>query len=60
MPPVGGESSRDEARYISRLVVWNDQARLGEVFSSSTVFKLPKGGDRSPDAAWVAQERWGH
>lgn len=58
MPLVGGERGRDEARHIARLVVWNDQARLGEVFSSSTVFKLPKGGDRSPDAAWVVQERW--
>ncbi len=58
MPPVGGESGRKEAKYISKLVVWNEQSELGEVFSSSTVFKLPKGGDRSPDAAWVAYERW--
>ena len=28
------------------------------MFSSSTVFKLPHGGDRSPDAAWVKLERW--
>lgn len=55
--PLVGEIGRDEARYVARLVVWNDHARLGEVFSSSTVFKLPK-GDRSPDAVWVAQERW--
>lgn len=58
MPPVGGESGRNEARYIVKLGVWNEKTGLGEVFSSSTVFKLPKGGDRSPDAAWVAQERW--
>jgi Uma2 family endonuclease len=28
------------------------------VFSSSTVFNLPNGGDRSPDVAWVALARW--
>ncbi|MGB7415493.1 MAG: Uma2 family endonuclease [Thermosynechococcaceae cyanobacterium] len=58
MPPVGGESGRKEARYIIKLGVWNEKIGLGEVFSSSTVFKLPSGGDRSPDAAWVAQARW--
>jgi len=26
--------------------------------SSSTIFKLPNGGDRSPDAAWVLRKRW--
>ena len=31
---------------------------MGKVFSSSTCFKLPNGSDRSPDAAWVAWERW--
>jgi Uma2 family endonuclease len=28
------------------------------VFSSSTLFKLPNGGDRSPDAAWIELSRW--
>ncbi|MGB7412712.1 MAG: Uma2 family endonuclease [Thermosynechococcaceae cyanobacterium] len=58
MPPVGGESGRKEARYIFKLVAWNEQTDLGEVFSSSTVFKLPNGGDRSPDAAWINRECW--
>lgn len=58
MSPVGGGSGRQEADYIADLVIWNRKTGLGEVFSSSTVFKLPSGGDRSPDAAWVAQERW--
>ncbi|MGB7413773.1 MAG: Uma2 family endonuclease [Thermosynechococcaceae cyanobacterium] len=58
MPPVGGESGEREADYITDLNNWNRQDRLGKVFSSSTVFKLPEGGDRSPDAAWVALERW--
>ena len=58
MSPVGGESGEKEADYIIDLGLWNRQARLGKVFSSSTVFKLPGGGDRSPDAAWVKLERW--
>ena len=58
MPPVGGESGEREADYITDLNIWNRQTKLGKVFSSSTVFKLPKGGDRSPDAAWVELERW--
>ena len=58
MSPVGGESGRQEANYIIDLGIWNRQTGLGEVFSSSTVFNLPNGGDRSPDAAWVKSERW--
>ena len=58
MSPVGGESGIGEAKYISSLWVWNTQTNLGKVFSSSTIFNLPNGGDRSPDAAWVSLERW--
>lgn len=25
---------------------------------SSAIFKLPQGGDRSPDVAWVSRDRW--
>lgn len=58
MPPVGGASGYQEARLISKLYNWHEESGLGVVFSSSTVFKLPGGGDRSPDAAWLSQERW--
>jgi Uma2 family endonuclease len=56
--PVGGESGRREASQIIDLGIWNRQTQLGEVFSSSTIFKLPKGGKRSPDAAWIERSRW--
>jgi Uma2 family endonuclease len=58
MSPVGGESGGQEAGLIAKLFNWNEQTKLGIVFSSSTVFKLPGGGDRSPDAAWISLERW--
>ncbi|WYL97717.1 MAG: Uma2 family endonuclease [Gloeotrichia echinulata IR180] len=40
------------------LGIWNRQTGLGYTFSSSTIFKLPNGADRSPDAAWIQRERW--
>jgi Uma2 family endonuclease len=58
MAPVGGDSGNREADYIIDLGTWNRQSGLGKVFSSSTLFNLPGGGDRSPDAAWVELSRW--
>ncbi|WP_445636593.1 Uma2 family endonuclease [Nostoc sp. DSM 114161] len=58
MPPVGGESGNREADLIIDLGIWNRQTDLGYTFSSSTIFKLPNGADRSSDAAWVQRERW--
>jgi Uma2 family endonuclease len=58
MSPVGGESGNREAELIIDLGVWNRQTGLGFTFSSSTIFKLPNGADRSPDAAWIRRERW--
>jgi len=58
MPPVGGESGNREADLIIDLGIWNRQTALGYTFSSSTIFKLPNGADRSPDAAWIQRERW--
>jgi len=36
----------------------NRQSNSGKVFSYSTIFRLPNGGDRSPDVAWIKRERW--
>ena len=58
MSPVGGKSGSQEASLITEVSLWNRQSRLGEVFSSATIFKLPNGGDRAPDVAWVSLERW--
>jgi Uma2 family endonuclease len=58
MPPVGGCSGNREAELNADLVIWNRQTNQGKVFSSSTIFRLPGGGDRSPDVAWVSNQRW--
>ncbi len=57
MSPVGGHSGNREADLIIDLGNWNRRTGLGFTFSSSTVFNLPNGGDRSPDAAWIEKER---
>jgi len=58
MTPVGGEGGSYEMELGADLTFWNRQTNLGKTFSSSTLFKLPTGGDRSPDAAWVELSRW--
>ena len=58
MPPIGGISGHREADLITDLSLWNRRTKLGKVFSSSTIFRLPKGGNRSPDAAWVSNQVW--
>ncbi|NEP62754.1 MAG: Uma2 family endonuclease [Symploca sp. SIO2G7] len=58
MPPVGAISGNRESEFNADVVIWNRQTKLGKVFSSSTIFTLPNGGKRSPDVAWVANERW--
>ncbi len=58
MSPVGGESGNREANLIADLIIWNRKYNLGQIFSSSTIFKLPQGGDRSPDVAYVSQKKW--
>ncbi|MFM7426596.1 MAG: Uma2 family endonuclease [Elainella sp.] len=58
MSPTGGETGRNNSKLNARFVVWNERTNLGEVFDSSTCFKLPNGGKRSPDVAWVERSRW--
>jgi Uma2 family endonuclease len=58
MAPVGSESGLRSADLLGQLWQWNRRTNLGLVFDSSTGFALPNGAIRSPDAAWVARERW--
>ncbi|BAY45607.1 TPR repeat-containing protein [Scytonema sp. HK-05] len=58
MPPTGGNTGRRNADLTTDLNLWNRQTRLGVVFDSSTIFRLPNGAERSPDAAWIILERW--
>ena len=58
MPPTGSETGNYNSELIANFVIWNRQSQLGKVFDSSTGFRLPNGAIRSPDVAWIAQERW--
>ncbi|NEO97884.1 MAG: Uma2 family endonuclease [Symploca sp. SIO2E9] len=58
MPPTGGNTGRRNADITYQLQAWNRRFQLGEVFDSSTIFQLPNGAERSPDAAWISREEW--
>lgn len=57
MPPTGWESGKRNASLTTRLSVWSEADGTGVAFDSSTGFRLPDGAVRSPDAAWVRQDR---
>jgi Uma2 family endonuclease len=57
MPPTGWESGKRNMKLGSRLNVWSEADGTGVAFDSSTGFRLPNGAVRSPDAAWVRQDR---
>lgn len=58
MAPTGGTTGRQKAKLIARLATWAEEDGTGQVFDSSTVFILPNGAGRSPDASWIRNERW--
>ncbi len=58
MSPTGGETGRRNLNISMQLGVWNERTGLGVAFDSSTMFQLPNGAFRSPDAAWVELSRW--
>ncbi|MDZ8226081.1 Uma2 family endonuclease [Nostoc sp. ChiVER01] len=58
IPPTGSDTGKRNFDIAGQLWLWNRQTKLGVAFDSSTGFYLPNGSDRSPDAAWIRQERW--
>lgn len=58
MPPTGGETGNRNIKLSARLENWAEEDGSGLAFDSSTMFQLPSGASRSPDAAWVKLERW--
>jgi Uma2 family endonuclease len=58
MSPTGGSTGNRNGRLNQQLFNWSDRSSSGIAFDSSTGFKLPNGADRSPDAAWVTNDRW--
>lgn len=58
MPPTGSETGRYNANLSGELWSWNRRIKSGQIFDSSTGFKLPNSAVRSPDVAWVSNNQW--
>ena len=58
MAPTGGDTGNCNFELAAEFAFWNRQTQLGYGFDSSTCFRLPGGGNRSPDVAWIAKSRW--
>ncbi|MEI6332352.1 MAG: Uma2 family endonuclease [Pseudanabaena sp. ELA645] len=58
MSPTGGETGAWNSDINLDLGLWNRQSSSGKIFDSSTGFALPRGSDRSPDAAWIPIAKW--
>ena len=58
MSPTGGTAGKKNRRLTQQLGNWTDKNRTGEAFDSSTIFILPNGARKSPDASWIKLERW--
>jgi Uma2 family endonuclease len=58
MSPTGSRTGRRNSRLTRHLDVWAETDGSGVAFDSSTMFTLPNGAIRSPDASWVRRARW--
>jgi Uma2 family endonuclease len=54
----GGKTGRRNAIITSRLENWAEKDGTGITFSPMTLFALPDGARRAPDASWLKKERW--
>ncbi|MDP9350686.1 MAG: Uma2 family endonuclease, partial [Chloroflexota bacterium] len=57
MPPTSGETGRKNAILTYHLTGWALVDGSGDVYDSSTGFKLSNGAVRAPDASWVPRSR---
>ena len=57
MTPAGGYSGYQSGEVFTQLKVWAAEDGTGVAFDSGTGFRLPNGGMRAPDAAWVKLSR---
>ena len=58
MTSVGGIGSRHEAYVANVLFNWTEKTGAGIAFISNAGFNLRDGSCLSPDAAWLALDRW--
>ena len=58
MPPAGSATGDRNSEINMQLRIWTKRDDSGRAFDSSAGFTLPNGATRSPDASWIARERW--
>lgn len=56
--PTTSETGRRNAKLTFRLCQWAEQDGTGVCFDSSAGFTLPNGAKVSPDASWIARDRY--
>ena len=57
MSPTGFQTGKINLVINGYLFEWYQKKAIGEVVGTDTGFTLPNGAMRSPDAAWVSEER---
>src|SRR5690349_3461276 len=60
MPGTGFETGRRNSYLTAQLDTWARADGSGASCDSSTIYALPNGARRSPDASWVKREKWAH
>lgn len=58
MPPAGLESDGQTGILFAAVFNWNATTKSGKTFGPSAGFTLPDGSVRSPDAAWLSNDKW--
>ena len=58
MSPASSGTGGRNFKLTTRLGMWVEGTGLEKAFDSSAGFTLPNGAVRSPDASWIALERW--
>lgn len=57
MAPTSFDTGKKNSAIIAKIFNWNEEKKLGLTFDSSTGFTLQDGSKRSPDAAWISNEK---
>jgi len=58
MTPPGPKTGRRLAMICTDLEIWSRANGTGITFATDTIFTLPNGAKRGPDASWLRREAW--
>ncbi|MDQ3181011.1 MAG: Uma2 family endonuclease [Acidobacteriota bacterium] len=58
MPGTGGLTGKRNIRILRKLDEWTEKDGTGVAFDSDTIFCLPNGAKKIPDASWLSNEKW--